>query len=123
MKVFENSFLVNKLDPEVYNQIRSTRMDAYFKEGNIDSVRANGFAECIYYLQDEDSAYTGVNDSKSDIMDIYFNNQELQKVVFRSSVTGTIWPIRQKDPKEMRLENFKWLDDRRPKTKYDLFDM
>ncbi|MEI2737241.1 MAG: OstA-like protein [Chitinophagaceae bacterium] len=123
MKVFENSFLVNKLDPEVYNQIRSTRMDAYFKEGNIDSIRANGFAECIYYLQDEDSAYTGVNDSKSDIMDIYFNNQELQKVVFRSSVTGTIWPIRQKDPKEMRLENFKWLDDRRPKTKYDLFDM
>ena len=123
MKVFENSFLVNKLDPEVYNQIRSTRMDAYFKEGNIDSVRANGFAECIYYLQDEDSAYTGVNDSKSDIMDIYFNNQELQKVVFRSSVTGTIWPIKQKDPKEMRLENFRWLDERRPKTKYELFDL
>lgn len=98
-------------------------MDAYFKEGNIDSVRANGFAECIYFLQDEDSAYTGINDSKSDIMDIYFNNQELQKVVFRSSVTGTIWPIKQKDPKEMRLENFRWLDERRPKTKYELFDL
>lgn len=123
MKVFENSFLVNRLDPEIYNQIKATRMDAYFKEGNIDSVRANGFAECIYFLQDEDSAYTGINDSKSDIMDIYFNNQELQKVVFRSSVTGTIWPIKQKDPKEMRLENFRWLDDRRPKTKYELFDL
>lgn len=123
MKVFENSFLVNRLDPGIYNQIKATRMDAYFKEGNIDSVRANGFAECIYFLQDEDSAYTGINDSKSDIMDIYFNNQELQKVVFRSSVTGTIWPIKQKDPKEMRLENFRWLDDRRPKTKYELFDL
>lgn len=123
MKVFENSFLVNRLDPEIYNQIKATRMDAYFKEGNIDSVRANGFAECIYFLQDEDSAYTGINDSKSDIMDIYFNNQELQKVVFRSSVTGTIWPIKQKDPKEMRLENFRWLDERRPKTKYELFDL
>lgn len=123
MKVFENSFLVNRLDPGIYNQIKATRMDAYFKEGNIDSVRANGFAECIYFLQDEDSAYTGINDSKSDIMDIYFNNQELQKVVFRSSVTGTIWPIKQKDPKEMRLENFRWLDERRPKTKYELFDL
>jgi|CXWL01.1.fsa_nt_gi lipopolysaccharide export system protein LptA len=121
MKVFENSFLVNKLDPEVFNQIKSSRMDGFFKDGNIDSVRASGFAECIYYLQDDDSAYTGINESKSDILDIYFSEQALQKVVFRSSVTGTIWPIKQKDPKEMRLENFRWLDERRPKTKFDLF--
>ena len=121
LKVFENSFLVNRLDPEVYNQVKSTRMDAYFRNGNIDSVRAKGAAQCIYYLQDEDSAYTGINDSKSDIIDIYFKEQALQKVVFRSAVTGTIWPIKQKDPKEMRLENFRWLDSRRPKTKFDLF--
>ena len=121
LKVFENSFLVNKLEAEVYNQIKSTRMDAYFIEGNIDSVRAVGAAQCIYYLQDEDSAYTGINDSKSDIIDIYFREQALQKVVFRSAVTGTIWPIKQKDPREMRLENFKWLDGKRPKTKFDLF--
>jgi hypothetical protein len=123
LKVFENSFLVNRLDPEIYNQIKSTRMDAYFRDGNIDSVRANGSAKCIYYLQDEDSAYTGINESASDIMDIYFKEQALQKVVFRSSVTGTIWPIKQKDPTTMRLENFRWLDNRRPKTKFDLFEL
>ncbi len=121
IKVFENSFLVNRMDPEVYNQIKSIRMDGYFKDGTIDSVHASGFAECIYYIQDDDSAYTGVNESKSDRLDIYFGNQALQKVVFRSTVTGTIWPIRQKSPSEMRLPNFRWLDDRRPKTKYELF--
>lgn len=121
IKVFENSFLVNELDPEVYNQVKSTRMDGFFKDGDIDSVRANGSAECIYYLQDDDSAYTGINESKCDIIDIYFNKRELQKVVFRTQVTGTIWPIKQKTPQEMRLENFKWLDARRPKTKFDLF--
>ncbi|MFZ1263103.1 MAG: OstA family protein, partial [Chitinophagaceae bacterium] len=113
--------MVNRIDPGVYNQVKSTRMDAYFKEGTMDSLRAAGFAECIYYLQDEDSAYTGVNESKCDIIDIYFGEQALQKVVFRSSVTGTIWPIKQKDPSEMRLPNFRWLEDRRPKTKFDLF--
>jgi lipopolysaccharide export system protein LptA len=122
VKVFENSFMINKMDPEVYNQIKSTRMDGYFKDGSIDSVRAAGFAQCIYYIQDEDSAYTGINESKCDIMDIYFNDKALQKVVFRSSVTGTIWPIKQKDPAEMRLPNFQWLDDRRPKTKFELFE-
>jgi lipopolysaccharide export system protein LptA len=121
IKVFENSFLVNRMDPEVYNQIKSTRMDGYFKDGSIDSVRASGFAECIYYIQDEDSAYSGINESKSDVLDIYFGNQTLQKVVFRSAVTGTIWPIKQKSPSEMKLPNFRWLDSRRPKTKYELF--
>lgn len=122
MKVFENSFLVNRLDPEVYNQIKSSRMDGYFTDGSIDSVRAAGFAECIYYIQDEDSAYTGINESKCDVIDIYFAKEELQKVVFRSAVTGTIWPMRQKSPQEMRLQNFRWLEDRRPKTKFELFE-
>ena len=121
IKVFENSFMVNRMDPEIYNQIKSTRMDGFFKEGTIDSVRASGFAQSIYYIQDDDSAYTGVNESKSDIIDIYFGNQALQKIVFRSTVTGTVWPIKQKQPSEMRLPNFRWLDDRRPKTKYELF--
>ena len=126
IKVFENSFLANKVDPEIFNQVKSTRMDGFFKEGSIDSVRARGFAECIYFIQDEDSAYTGINESKSDIIDIYFssdssgNKHELQKVVFRSDVTGTIWPMKEKDPKTMRLQNFQWLEERRPKTKFEL---
>jgi lipopolysaccharide assembly outer membrane protein LptD (OstA) len=122
MKVFENSFMVSKLDPEIYNQVKSTRMDAFFNDGNIDSVRAAGSAESIYYIQDDDSAYTGINESKSDIMDIYFSEQALQKVVFRSAVSGTIWPIKQKDPAEMRLPGFIWLESKRPKSRFDLFE-
>lgn len=121
LEVFEHSFMINEVDPGVYNQVRSTRMDGYFKDGGIDSVRAAGFAECIYFIQDEDSAYTGINESKCDIMDIYFGEGTLQKVVFRSSVSGTIWPMKDKSPGEMKLEGFLWLDDRRPKTKYELF--
>ncbi len=122
VKVYENSFLVNRTDPEVYNQVKSIRMDGWFKEGNLDSVRAEGYAECIYYIQDEDSAYTGINESKCDVIDIYFVEKELEKVAFRSSVTGTIWPVKEKSPSEMRLQNFRWLDNRRPKTKYELFE-
>ncbi len=122
LDVFENSFMVNELEPGVYNQVKSTRMDAWFNRGEIDSVRANGQAECIYYIQDDDSAYTGINESKSDLMDIYFRHKELFKVVFRSSVSGTIWPMSHKSPDEMRLPGFRWLEARRPKTKYELFE-
>ena len=121
MEVFENSLLVNMVEPDIFNQIRGTRMDGYFIDGEIDSVRVRGSAESIYYLQDEDSAYTGVNQTTADVLDVYFKNRELQKVVFRSEVKGTLWPIQQKTPQEMRVRNFQWLDDRRPKTKFDLF--
>jgi hypothetical protein len=79
-------------------------------------------AECIYYLQDEDSAYSGINETRADIMDIYFRNKELYKVVFRTSVTGTLWPIKQKSPTEMKLPNFRWLEDRRPKSKFEMYE-
>jgi lipopolysaccharide export system protein LptA len=122
VEAFENGFMVNRLDNEVYNQIKSTRIDGWFVDGNIDSVRAKGFAECIYYIQDEDSAYTGINESHADIIDIYFEAKELDKVVFRSSVTGTVWPMKQKSPAEMKLANFRWLEGRRPKTKFEMYE-
>jgi len=122
LKVINNSFFVNEVQPGVYNQIKSNRMDGYFINGDIDSLRAKGMAECIYYLQDEDSAYTGINESKSDIIDIYFREKELHKVALRNAVTATIWPIRQKRPGEMRLPSFQWLDSRRPKSKTELFE-
>jgi lipopolysaccharide export system protein LptA len=119
---FENSFMVNEVEPGVYNQIKSSRMDGYFKEGTLDSVRAKGLAESIYFIQDEDSAYTGTNQTKSDAIDIYFEKGDLYKVVFRSDLKGALTPITQKSPAEMRLPNFQWLINRRPKTKYELFE-
>lgn len=122
MQVYENSFLVNQVEPEVYNQIKSTRMDAFFINGDIDSVRAGGNAECIYYIQDDDSAFTGINQSTSDLIDIYFKERDLQRVVFRSAVKGTIWPAQQKTPQEMRLNEFQWHEERRPKSRFELFE-
>lgn len=118
----ENSFMVSEVEPGVYNQIKSSRMDGYFKEGSLDSVRAKGLAESVYFIQDEDSAYTSTNQTKSDAIDIYFEKGELFKVVFRSDLKGTLYPISQKGPQEMRLPGFRWLIDRRPKTKYELLE-
>jgi lipopolysaccharide export system protein LptA len=122
LEAFENSFMVNEVEKDIYNQIKSSRLDGWFVDGNIDSVRALGLAECVYYIQDEDSAYTGINQSKSDIIDIYFAQKELERVVFRSEVTGTLWPIREKGPQEMQLAGFQWLEDRRPKSKLEMYE-
>jgi len=121
-EAINNAMMVNHLEKEAYNQIKSSRMDGYFTNGSLDSVRAKGSAESIYFLQDEDSAYTGINQSSSDIIDAYIHDRALKKVIFRNNVKGTIYPIRKKRPGEMRLEGFKWLEALRPKSKFDIFE-
>jgi len=119
--VFENSLVVSKAGPNQYNQIKGNTLNGYFNEGTIDFMRAKGNAESIYYVKDEDSAYVGVNRSTADIIDMRFANKELNKVVYINDVKGLTTPFRQVKFDEMRLRNFKWLEARRPKTKYEMF--
>ncbi len=50
MEIFKNSFLASIVKPEIFNQVRSTRMDAYFIDGNIDSVRARGSMRNVFTI-------------------------------------------------------------------------
>ena len=77
----------------------------------------------MYYIKDDSMAMVGVNRvNKADIIDMIFLNKQLNKVVLRNDADGVMYPIQKVDPNEMRLRNFKWLDERRPKTKYELFE-
>lgn len=121
MYAFENAISVQKVGPDYYNQVKGRTINGYFTNGEIDYVRAKGNSESIYYAQDDSSKFVGVNQATSDVIDMYFADRQAQKVVFRSNLVGTSSPMRQIVSSEMRLRNFKWLDARRPKSKYELF--
>ncbi len=120
MYVFENALAINKVD-QFYNQIKGNTINANFIAGNIDNIRARGSAENIYYAADDAGKYIGVNRSTSDVIDVYFAKRKPKKVVFRNNLQGTTSPMNQVDHSELRLRGFKWLEDRRPKSKTDLF--
>lgn len=121
MYVFENALSIQKVGPDYYNQVKGRTINGYFVNGDIDYVRAKGNSESIYYGQDDSSKFIGVNKATSDVIDMYFASRQADKVVFRSNLTGTSYPMRQINSADMRLRSFKWLDARRPKNKYDLF--
>ncbi|HEX2683256.1 MAG TPA: OstA-like protein, partial [Ferruginibacter sp.] len=80
--VFENAMIVNRSDEGLYNQIKGNTITGYFRDGNIDFMRVKGTAESIYYVRDEDSAYVGVNRSTADIINLYFKDKALNRVVY-----------------------------------------
>jgi lipopolysaccharide export system protein LptA len=117
---FENALAINKVEKNLFNQVKGNTLNGIFRNGEIDFVRARGSAENIYYTADEQGALIGANRSTADIIDVTFRDRKPYKVVFRNNLQGTITPIKKVNNEEMRVRGFKWLDAKRPKTKYDL---
>jgi len=121
--VFENGLIVGKSGENMYNQVKGKTLNGIFKDGEIDYMRAKGNAESIYYVKDDSLALVGVNKvNKADIIDMIFLSKELNRIVLRNDAEGTMYPIKKVNLDEMKLRNFKWLDDRRPKSKFELFE-
>lgn len=121
--VFFNGMIVNETAPGLYNQIGGRTLNGYFIEGSIDYVTVKGTpAESIFYPQDDDSAYTGMNYSTGDLINVYFINKELNRVKFVNNVDGVMYPLKQIPADKKYLRGFKWQDARRPKNKLELFE-
>jgi len=121
LQVFENGMAIEKSGPEMYNQVRGNRLFGYFVDGNMDRMQAKGNAESIYYVTDEDSAVVGVNKVGGDIIEFRFLNKELNRVVVIGDPSGTMVPVLQATEQDRMLRDFKWLESRRPKSRFELF--
>lgn len=121
--VYENGIMINKINSQFYNQVEGKTINGYFKDGVIDYIRAKGSpAESIYFVQDKDSAFTGMNRADGSVIDMYFIKQDLNKVKFVNDVHGKLYPIRQITKDQKFLKKFAWLEKRRPKNKLELFE-
>lgn len=117
---YYNGFVANKLSAAAFNQVKGNTINAWFKDGNIDYVRAKGRAESVYYAQDEQQRFIGMNRSTADAIDMFFEEKKAKKVKFINDLKGTTFPIRQIPPEEDRLRGFKWQEERRPKSRFEL---
>ncbi|MEP7230824.1 MAG: OstA-like protein [Ginsengibacter sp.] len=121
--VFEKGMIVNKTTQGFYNQMAGKTINGYFVDGKIDYMRVKGSqAESIYYALDDDSSYIGMNRATGDVIDLYFKNDDLIKVLFVNDVKGKMYPMREIPQEESRLKDFIWLDDKRPKNRLELFE-
>jgi lipopolysaccharide export system protein LptA len=120
---FERGMIVNKTTEGFFNQIAGKTINGYFTDGKINYMRVRGSqAESVYYAQDDDSAYVGMNRATGDVIDLYFKNDELKKVLFVNDIKGKMYPMKQIPEDQKFLKNFIWITDKRPKNKLELFE-
>lgn len=119
--VFENAFAINKIDTtQNYNQLKGNKLNVWFEEGEIHKMSAKGNAENIYFPLDNDKNFIGVNHSNAQMIEVYFENTEPAKVVFKRQLIGKMTPLNQTPKEDLIIRGFKWQENLRPKSKFEL---
>ena len=80
-----------------------------------------GNSETVYWAREEDRSLIGIEKAYSSDMLIFIENKKVKSITYLGSTTGAIYPEKDVSKYDLILKNFRWVDDRRPKTRNDIF--
>jgi lipopolysaccharide export system protein LptA len=113
------AFMISREDKDRFNQIKGKTMTGYFNKNNdLTTVKVNGNGQTIYYTKDKNNI-VGVNKAISSNLLIKLKDNQVIRVTMLKKPDGTLYPIG--DLEETKLEGFKWLEEFRPKSKFEIF--
>jgi lipopolysaccharide export system protein LptA len=121
MVFYNTAFIISKDDTNKFNQVKGRDMIAYFRNNDIFKIKVLGNAETIYYTREDDRSLIGINKVSSSDMLIFLEKNELKSITYISQPVGGLSPEKDMSPHDLKLKNFKWLEDRRPLKKEDIF--
>ncbi|HPG32690.1 MAG TPA: LptA/OstA family protein, partial [Lentimicrobium sp.] len=104
-----------------YNQIKGRNMTGYFLKNDLTAIRVQGNSETIYWVREEDGTLTGINKGYSSNMAIRLRERKMKQIVYIEKPNAVLYPEGDLKPDELLLKNFKWLGDRRPLKREDIF--
>lgn len=99
----------------IYDQVQGQQLRGFFTHNQLRVIHVEPEAQCIYYAQDEDGAFLGVNQVSSERMRIQLNDdQRIRRIRFEQQVDHRLSPLDQVDLDEMKLPRFHWREEQRP---------
>lgn len=116
-----NALAVQQKHRKLFNQMAGKEMLAYIRDQELHMIEVNGNVETIFFPQEEDGAFMGVNRTASSYAKIWVKDQKLERVVFTTATTGVMYPFKDVTEDQMKLPNFFWAADERPKYPGDVF--
>ena len=125
MFVPNNALVVSQSGPakaHLFDQVQGKTLTGYFVKNTITKLVVVPNSEAIYYSKDAKGAYIGESEAKSERMKIFFEDQQINKIIFEKDVSQTMTPLEKVNIPDAHLSRFKWLIDQRPKSKKELFD-
>ena len=120
--LLKSGFIVSSVFQNTeFNQIKGVNITGYVINKELTRVDVIGNAECLYYIQEEDSSLIGVNSSATSEMRIDLKNNEISSISFYNDPDGTISPDELVSPADRQLKDFRWLIEYRALRPDDIF--
>ena len=117
-----NALVVTSPDLVFFNQVKGKEIVAHFDSSQLERTEVAGNAEAIYYAQDENGGYIGVNKTACSKMVLYFADGGVNRIKFLSAPSGRLDPMDAVNHDGLRLEGYRWEPGRQPKSLNDLFE-
>ena len=117
------AFAAEQKDTAFFNQITGKDMINRFHGGKLKQVNVSGNVQTIFYPQEEDSTFTGLNNATSGFLKMEMDtlSNEMDKLIMWPQVDGTMTPISKIKSKDLYLPSFRWYEAIRPTDKNDVF--
>ncbi|MEQ9063171.1 MAG: OstA-like protein [Vicingaceae bacterium] len=122
MDIEEDAFVNSLVDSIRFNQIRGKRMTGYFIKSQLDKIHVVGNGQTIYYAQDKEDKYIGVNRGESSDLIIKMKESEVNQISYINDANATFFPMDELKPEELRLKGFRWRIKLRPVSREDIFN-
>lgn len=115
-----NSFIISQLDSIKFNQIKGKKMIGFFDNKNLNKIKVSGNGQTLYYASDK-KEIIGLNKALSSNIDIFLKEGKIAKIAFLTQPEGGLTPLDKLKEEDKHLIGFDWLDNIRPKSRFDIF--
>ena len=118
----EHSFAINSVDTTLrfFNQLKAGFMNFNFDSNRLYDANMRQNCETIYFLQDNQQRFIGLNKSTSRRLWMRFQNNRPTYIKYIDNIDGKTFPIKNLSV-ELELRGFHWLEEIRPKKWFDIF--
>ena len=116
--------MVSEIDTTYYNQVAGKKMITHFRNNDIYRNDVDGNVQTIYFEQDSEGSLkvTEMAYIESASASFYIEEKQLVGITYRNDVPIKLYPLAQiPESQAMRLQNFKWVPERRP-SREGIFD-
>jgi lipopolysaccharide export system protein LptA len=128
MYMVNSAFIVSRADSTEqgtvdslrFNQIRGKNMTGFFSDNKLYKINVEGNGQTIYYAKNKNKKDFGVNRADCSDLVIYINENKVEKITLLNEPDGTLYPIKELSPKDLRLKGFTWKSELRPVTQEDI---
>jgi len=118
--MYQNSVIISTEDQVYFNQIKGRDMLADFVDNKLNTLDVQSNGKAVYYVSDNEKRYMGVNDVNCSDMFMFFKENQVQRIKFTGEPQAVLYPMNMTDHIAMRIKEFRWLEEQRPKSKFEI---